>query len=192
VNGDEREVAVELKTGETTLFLPGIKPDSQLTLVLKEGARVVLLTETARYAHIELPELTGGTVQVENTMGMPPDRIRGPIRFVTATLPGSAVLTPASPILLPGKPSKLIAWVHGDASGVHVAVRLFDAKGGQIDLPGVPVDWTGWRRLAFNLPPGLATPLRLESPLVLSSAKPVKASIGFGGFHVELPIDGGE
>ncbi len=192
VNGDEREVAVELKTGETTVFLPGIKPDSQLTLVLKEGARVVLLTETARFAYIELPELTGGTVQVENSLGPPPDRIRGPIRLVTATFPGSAVLTPASPIVLPGKPGRLIAWVHGDASGVLVGVKLADAKGGLIDMPAVPVDWTGWRRLAFNLPPGLPTPLRLESPLVMSSAKPTKASIGFGGFHVELPIDGGD
>jgi hypothetical protein len=192
VNGDEREVVVELKTGETTVFLPGIKPDSQLTLVLKEGARVVLLTETARFAYVELPELTGGSVQLETTLGLPLDRIRGPIRQVTASFPGSAVLTPASPILLPGKPSRLIAWVHGDASGVLFAVRLFNAKGGQIDLPSVPVDWKGWRRLAFNLPPGLATPLQLGSPLVLSSAKPMKASIGFGGFHVELPIDGGE
>jgi hypothetical protein len=65
-----------------------------------------------------------------------------------------------APLPLPGAPSGISAWVYGDGSGVWLRGAFDQANGdrGTVTLAR-HVDWTGWRSVTVQLPPGLAFPI---------------------------------
>jgi hypothetical protein len=61
---------------------------------------------------------------------------------------------------LPGAPTGISVWVYGDGSGVWLRGAFDQANGdrGTVTLAR-RVDWTGWRSITVQLPPGLALPI---------------------------------
>lgn len=68
-----------------------------------------------------------------------------------------------------GDAAVLFAWVHGDASGTWLRVKLRDAAGAShlVDLDR-RVGWTGWRRLTLDLPRAAPRPFALEAFYVVA------------------------
>lgn len=63
---------------------------------------------------------------------------------------------------LPGQPQKLGAWVYGDGKGAWLRANVYDAAGGSAQTLNLAtaVDWTGWKYVEADVPPGLTMPLR--------------------------------
>lgn len=63
---------------------------------------------------------------------------------------------------LPGQPQKVGAWVYGDGKGAWLRANLYDAAGGAAKTVNLAaaVDWTGWKYVEADIPPGLAMPLK--------------------------------
>jgi hypothetical protein len=63
---------------------------------------------------------------------------------------------------LPGQPQKLGAWVYGDGKGAWLRANAYDAAGGSAQTLNLAatVDWTGWKYVEANVPPGLTMPLK--------------------------------
>ena len=55
------------------------------------------------------------------------------------------------PAVLPGRPLGLGLWVYGDGSGNLANMRFRDTTGQTLQVNGLPVDWRGWRFVAFDL-----------------------------------------
>lgn len=67
-------------------------------------------------------------------------------RFVT--------LTPKEPIKIPlNEPKAFCFWVHGDASGVQLRMRVKDANGRIWQPDGEAVNWKGWKHVRISLKP---------------------------------------
>lgn len=67
-------------------------------------------------------------------------------RFIT--------LTPKEPIaIFPNEPKAFGFWVHGDASGVQLRLRVKDANGRVWQPDGCAVDWKGWKHVRVPLKP---------------------------------------
>ena len=63
---------------------------------------------------------------------------------------------------LPGQPQKLGAWVYGDGKGAWLRANVYDAAGGSAQTLNLAaaVDWTGWKYVEADVPPGLTMPLK--------------------------------
>jgi len=57
------------------------------------------------------------------------------------------------PAALTGKPLGLGLWIYGDAGGNLARLRFRDASGQTFQAGGLPIDWQGWRFVAFPLVP---------------------------------------
>ncbi|MFC0628189.1 phosphodiester glycosidase family protein [Kribbella deserti] len=73
---------------------------------------------------------------------------------------------------LPGQPQKLGAWVYGDGKGAWLRANLYDAAGGAAKTVNLAaaVDWTGWKYVEADIPPGLTMPLRFFRLYVVETA----------------------
>jgi hypothetical protein len=73
---------------------------------------------------------------------------------------------------LPGQPQKLGAWVYGDGKGAWLRANAYDAAGGTAHTLNLAaaVDWTGWKYVEADIPPGLAMPLRFWRIYVVETA----------------------
>jgi len=78
----------------------------------------------------------------------------------TATRAAYLSVTPQ--LTLPGQPQKLGAWVYGDGKGAWLRANAYTAAGGSPQTLNIAasVDWTGWKYVEADIPPGLAMPLR--------------------------------
>ncbi|MEV6412138.1 phosphodiester glycosidase family protein [Kribbella sp. NPDC051718] len=78
----------------------------------------------------------------------------------TATRAAYLAQTPQQ--TLPGQPQKLGAWVYGDGKGAWLRANAYDGAGGSAQTLNLAaaVDWTGWKYVEANIPPGLTMPLR--------------------------------
>ncbi|WP_238162795.1 phosphodiester glycosidase family protein [Kribbella capetownensis] len=79
-----------------------------------------------------------------------------------STATRAAYLSQAPQQTLPGQPQKLGAWVYGDGKGAWLRANAYDAAGGTAQTLNLAatVDWTGWKYVEADIPPGLAMPLR--------------------------------
>jgi hypothetical protein len=77
----------------------------------------------------------------------------------TATRAAYLVQSPQQ--TLPGQPQKVGAWVYGDGKGAWLRANLYDAAGGAAKTVNLAaaVDWTGWKYVEADIPPGLVMPL---------------------------------
>ncbi|TDD29882.1 metallophosphoesterase [Kribbella turkmenica] len=78
----------------------------------------------------------------------------------TATRAAYLSVTPR--LELPGQPQKLGAWVYGDGKGAWLRANAYTSAGGSPQTLNIAasVDWTGWKYVEADIPPGLAMPLR--------------------------------
>ncbi|ADB29288.1 metallophosphoesterase [Kribbella flavida DSM 17836] len=78
----------------------------------------------------------------------------------TATRAAYLAATPQQ--TLPGQPQKLGAWIHGDGKGAWLRANAYDGAGGSAQTLNLAaaVDWTGWKYVEADIPPGLTMPLR--------------------------------
>ncbi|MFI5691677.1 phosphodiester glycosidase family protein [Kribbella sp. NPDC051586] len=91
----------------------------------------------------------------------------GPAIALDYSLTGStatraAYLSQTPQQTLPGQPQKLGAWIYGDGKGAWLRANAYDAAGGTAQTLNLAatVDWTGWKYVEADIPPGLAYPLR--------------------------------
>ena len=79
-----------------------------------------------------------------------------------STATRAAYLSQTPQQTLPGQPQKLGAWVYGDGKGAWLRANAYDAAGGTAQTLNLAaaVDWTGWKYVEADIPPGLTMPLR--------------------------------
>ncbi|NUS00735.1 MAG: metallophosphoesterase [Kribbellaceae bacterium] len=79
-----------------------------------------------------------------------------------STATRAAYLSQTPQQTLPGQPQKLGAWVYGDGKGAWLRANAYDAAGGTAQTLNLAaaVDWTGWKYVEADIPPGLTYPLR--------------------------------
>ncbi|TCN39741.1 calcineurin-like phosphoesterase family protein [Kribbella orskensis] len=79
-----------------------------------------------------------------------------------STATRAAYLSQTPQQTLPGQPQKLGAWVYGDGKGAWLRANAYDAAGGAAQTLNLAaaVDWTGWKYVEADIPPGLTMPLR--------------------------------
>ncbi|RZU13340.1 calcineurin-like phosphoesterase family protein [Kribbella rubisoli] len=91
----------------------------------------------------------------------------GPAIALDYSLTGStatraAYLSQTPQQTLPGQPQKLGVWIYGDGKGEWLRANAYDAAGGTAQTLNLAatVDWTGWKYVEADIPPGLTYPLR--------------------------------
>jgi len=79
-----------------------------------------------------------------------------------STATRAAYLSQTPQQTFPGQPQKLGAWVYGDGKGAWLRANAYDAAGGSAQTLNLAaaVDWTGWKYVEADIPPGLTMPLR--------------------------------
>ncbi|GAA1569177.1 phosphodiester glycosidase family protein [Kribbella hippodromi] len=79
-----------------------------------------------------------------------------------STATRAAYLSQTPQQTLPGQPQKLGAWIYGDGKGAWLRANAYDAAGGTAQTLNLAatIDWTGWKYVEADIPPGLAMPLR--------------------------------
>ncbi|WP_327639056.1 phosphodiester glycosidase family protein [Kribbella sp. NBC_00482] len=79
-----------------------------------------------------------------------------------STATRAAYLSQTPQQTLPGQPQKLGAWVYGDGKGAWLRANAYDAAGGTAQTLNLAptIDWTGWKYVEADIPPGLTMPLR--------------------------------
>ncbi|WP_433164195.1 phosphodiester glycosidase family protein [Kribbella sp. CA-247076] len=79
-----------------------------------------------------------------------------------STATRAAYLSVTPQLELPGQPQKLGAWVYGDGKGAWLRANAYTSAGGSPQTLNIAasVDWTGWKYVEADIPPGLAMPLR--------------------------------
>ena len=71
---------------------------------------------------------------------------------------------------LPGSPRAVTMWVDGDGNGAWLRLQVRQGDGVVTQLDGPEVTWTGWRRVTFAVPDGVAFPLKLQRIRALETA----------------------
>ncbi|MEW2455728.1 phosphodiester glycosidase family protein [Streptomyces albus] len=82
--------------------------------------------------------------------------------FTQSTATRAAYANPPAGRAVPGQPRSFTLWLKGDGSGAWPSLHLKDATGTDQVLRGPLVDWHDWRRITFEVPEGVAYPLRLH------------------------------
>lgn len=100
---------------------------------------------------------------------------------------------------LPRIPTRMSCWIHGDNSGHFVTARFKDRTGRYFQIKGVPIDFTGWRLVHWDLTRdfesqfggvntgGVAYPITLEQTLLVkvrTSTAPLTGRLYFAGLSV--------
>lgn len=82
--------------------------------------------------------------------------------FTRSTATRAAYASPPEQIPVPGQPQSFTLWLKGDGNGAWPSLHLTDAAGTSQILRGPHVTWTGWRQIAFEVPEGVAHPLKVR------------------------------
>ncbi|WP_372445061.1 phosphodiester glycosidase family protein [Streptomyces verrucosisporus] len=82
--------------------------------------------------------------------------------FTRSTATRAAYAGPPEQIPVPGQPQSFTLWLKGDGNGAWPSLHLTDAAGTSQILRGPHVTWTGWRQISFEVPEGVAHPLKVR------------------------------
>ncbi|MFE5165336.1 phosphodiester glycosidase family protein [Streptomyces sp. NPDC056697] len=82
--------------------------------------------------------------------------------FTQSTATRAAYVTPPQQIEVDGQPQSFGLWIKGDGKGAWPTLHLKDAAGSDQLLRGPYVTWTGWRHVDFDVPAGVAYPLKVN------------------------------
>jgi hypothetical protein len=97
--------------------------------------------------------------------------VRLSYRFEGTTRTRAAYLRPqGGPLPLPGRPLRLGLWAFGDGKEAWLRGQIADAAGVARAIDFAPrIDWTGWRYLEAEIPPGTDYPIALRSIYVVET-----------------------
>jgi hypothetical protein len=111
----------------------------------------------------------GGSVgPAEGHEGAPGLRLTYDFTQSTATR-GQYAVAPGGGVALPGQPQKVTAWIHGDGNGAWPRLLVRQANGTSSNLDGPNITWTGWRKVDFAVPAGVAYPLQFQRVRIMET-----------------------
>ncbi|MBQ1158316.1 phosphodiester glycosidase family protein [Streptomyces sp. A73] len=102
--------------------------------------------------------------------------------FTRSTATRAAYVNPPAEREIPGQPRSFTLWIKGDGAGAWPSLHLKDAAGTDQVLRGPLVEWEGWRQVTFEVPEGVAYPLKLRR-FYLAETRPTAQ------YHGEVVLD---
>ena len=111
--------------------------------------------------------------------------------FTQSTATRAAYATPPKDIPVAGQPQSFGLWIKGDGKGTWPTLHLKDAAGADQLLRGPFVDWTGWKRITFKVPPGTNYPISVHRFYVAEtiSTRQYSGKVTFDDLSAEVPPD---
>ncbi|GAA2629123.1 phosphodiester glycosidase family protein [Streptomyces axinellae] len=97
--------------------------------------------------------------------------------FTQSTATRAAYVTPPADRAVAGQPKSFTMWIRGDGSGAWPSLQLKDATGTDQVLRGPVVEWRDWRQITFEVPDGVAYPLKLHR-IYLAETRPTAQYTG--------------
>ncbi|WP_326691229.1 phosphodiester glycosidase family protein [Streptomyces sp. NBC_01795] len=97
--------------------------------------------------------------------------------FTQSTATRAAYVNPPSARAVAGQPKSFTMWIRGDGSGAWPSLHLKDAVGTDQVLRGPVIDWRDWRQITFEVPDGVAYPLKLHR-IYLAETRPTAQYTG--------------
>ncbi|WP_247745423.1 phosphodiester glycosidase family protein [Streptomyces oryzae] len=82
--------------------------------------------------------------------------------FTQSTATRAAYANPPAERAISGQPRSFTMWIKGDGSGAWPSLHLKDAAGTDQVLRGPLMEWKGWQQITFEVPEGVAYPLKLR------------------------------
>ncbi len=111
--------------------------------------------------------------------------------FTQSTATRAAYANPPLQIPVPGQPQSFTLWLRGDGHGAWPSLHLTDAAGTSQILRGPHVTWTGWRQITFEVPEGVAHPLKVRR-FYLAETRPgelYRGEVVLDGLTARTPPD---
>ncbi|MTE18551.1 multidrug transporter [Streptomyces sp. TRM43335] len=111
--------------------------------------------------------------------------------FTRSTATRAAYANPPRQIEVPGRPQSFALWLKGDGHGAWPSLHLTDAAGTAQVLRGPYVTWTGWRQVVFEVPEGVAHPLRVRRFYLAETraAEQYDGAVVLDGLTARVPPD---
>jgi exopolysaccharide biosynthesis protein len=82
--------------------------------------------------------------------------------FSRHTVTRAAYANPPEWIDVPGQPQGFVMGIHAAGNAEWPSLHLVDANGSSVVLRGPNLTWSGWREVRFDVPPGVAYPVRIR------------------------------
>ncbi|CAM3691920.1 hypothetical protein NOGI109294_09315 [Nocardiopsis gilva] len=81
--------------------------------------------------------------------------------------------------------------MRGDAQGAGTALTVVDAEGRTHTLRGPEIDWSGWRKIEFPVPQGVAHPLTFTRIYVYETRaeRAYRSDVVFDELTATLAVD---
>jgi hypothetical protein len=153
-------VATSSTATVVTARVGSLRTDITVTVGLS-SALVDEVDDLTRWRATRFPDVVGSTASV--TGGHDGGQaIALDYSLTGTTVTRAAYLEMTAQQTLPGSPQRIGAWVYGDGKGAWLRANLYDAAGGAAKTVNLAakVDWTGWKYVEADIPPGLNLPLR--------------------------------
>lgn len=125
-----------------------------------EDVMVADFDDAAQWWYNAIPaDVAGSVAPVEGKVGA---GLRLSADFASHTRTRAAYANPPEFIDIPGQPQAFTMWIHGKGDGEWASLHFVDANGANQVLRGGNVTWTGWQQVTFEVPQGIAYPLKLR------------------------------
>ena len=156
-------VPIRFKPGQKSLavILPSLSGKGAICLLRDTRGALVTRLLVPHFVPLDvapasLRAVLDGDAKVPSTVYLTPSgsALRVAYRFAPGWSFLRVVAPPSAP--LTGKPVGVGLWIYGDGSGNLARMRIGDVTGQTFQVNGLPIDWMGWRFIAFRLvpPPG--------------------------------------
>ncbi|WP_206314601.1 phosphodiester glycosidase family protein [Streptomyces coryli] len=111
--------------------------------------------------------------------------------FTQSTATRAGYANPPAEITVPGQPQSFGLWVKGDGKGAWPSLHLKDASGTTQVLRGPHIDWEGWKQVIFEVPKGIAYPLKVVRFYIAETvpAHQYKSEIAIDELTAQTPPD---
>ena len=97
--------------------------------------------------------------------------------FGQSTATRAAYANPPQDVPISGQPQSFTMWIRSDGKGAWPSLHLKDAGGTDQVLRGEHLDEEGWQQITFNVPEGVAYPLRMHR-FYLAETRPAEQYAG--------------
>ncbi|CAM3700436.1 phosphodiester glycosidase family protein [Nocardiopsis rhodophaea] len=154
------EPRAERGTGEIAISVAGSEGRVRTAVPVRIGTAIEPVAEfddAARWT----ASAARGEASVRPVPGRSGDGLALTYDFTRSQGTRAAYARPPAPIRLDRPAFSFGLWVRGDAQGAGTALTVVDAERSTHTLRGPEIDWTGWRKIEFPVPQGVAQPLTL-------------------------------
>jgi exopolysaccharide biosynthesis protein len=155
-------VRAKVDTGSATITATVGDVAAQLPVTIGLAEVVVADFDDAdQWWYSSVPADVPGTVEpAAGPDGRPGLRLTAD--FTRHTVTRAAYANPPALIDVPGQPQGFVMGIHASGNGEWPSLHLVDANGSSVVLRGPNMTWTGWREVRFDVPPGVAYPVRIR------------------------------